>query len=281
MNIQDKYENLKRILERMENVLVAFSGGVDSTFLLKVARDSLGDDVLAVIASSEIFKEEEKQEALKLAQELNVRHRIIRTRELENPNFVKNSPQRCYYCKKGLFSRLKEIATAEGISNILDGANFEDTADFRPGARAARELGVYSPLRDVKLSKKEIRTLSKDLNLPTWDKPSSTCLSTRFPYNMEINEKRLKQVTRAEEYLKTLGFSQIRVRHHGKIARIEFSTEEISTAVNPSVREEIASNLKKIGYTYITLDLSGYRSGSMNEVLPESVKISGRTKSID
>jgi len=272
MSIQDKYKNLKEIIERMENVLVAFSGGVDSTFLLKVAHDSLGDNVLAVIASSKIYKEEEKKEAVRLALELNVRHRVVYTRELENPDFVKNSPQRCYYCKKGLFTKLKKIAVADGISYILDGSNFEDTADFRPGARAARELGVYSPLRDVKLGKKEIRMLSKKLDLPTWNKPSAPCLSTRFPYNMEINEKGLKQVAQAEEYLKTLGFSQIRVRHHGQVARIELDTEEISAALNPMLREKITTNLKRIGYAYITLDLAGYKAGSMNEVLTESVK---------
>lgn len=220
-----KYERLKNILKKMGKALVAFSGGVDSTFLLKVAGDVLGDDVLAVIASSETYPEQERKEAARLARRLNIRYRIIRTSELENPDFISNPPQRCYFCKKELFSKLKKIAKAEGIPYILDGSNYDDRLDFRPGAKAARELGIRSPLREAKLEKQEIRQLSRQFELPTWSKPSLACLASRFPYYSKIETKSLKQVAKAEKYLRRIGFSQIRVRHYGRTARIEIKPE--------------------------------------------------------
>ncbi len=267
-----KLEELKGILSKMKKVVVAFSGGVDSTFLLKVARDVLGENVLAVTASSETYPQSEIRDAQRLARKLKVRHSLIHTCELENPEFVNNPPERCYFCKRELFSKLKEIAEAESIPYVLDGANHEDTEDFRPGAVAAKELGIRSPLKEVKLVKSEIRALSKRLNLTTWDKPSLACLSSRFPYYSEINKKSLKQIGQAEEFLKKLGFKQVRVRHHDHIARVEIEAEEFPKIIVPGTREEIVKNFKKLGYTYVSLDLAGYRTGSMNEPLPQSVK---------
>jgi len=251
---------------------VAFSGGVDSTFLLKVAHDVLGENVLAVIASSETYPQREEKEALRLAKELNVRFRIIHTHELENPDFVNNPPQRCYFCKKELFSRLKHIAESEAIPYILDGSNYEDISDFRPGAKAAEEIGVRSPLKEVRLVKNEIRQLSWKLGLSTWEKPSFACLSSRFPYYTEIDVKSLRQIDQAEDYLRELGFSQFRVRHHGQIARIEIAPNEFPTIIKKGIREKIIRNFKRFGYVYITFDLEGYRTGSMNEPLSSDMK---------
>lgn len=266
---QKKFENLKNILKSMKKVLVAFSGGVDSTFLLKVAHDVLGPNVMAVIASSATYPEKEQQEALRIAEDLNVKHRVIQTKELDDPHFRDNPPERCYFCKKELFSRLKEIAAEENIPHICDGSNFEDSFDFRPGSRAAEELEVRSPLKEARLDKSEIRVLSKKLGLPTWDKPAMACLSSRFPYYTAIDEESLRQIDAAEEYLRSKGFSQLRVRHHGHIARIEIDPADFSAMIDKEAREEIVAELKKIGYLYITLDLTGYRTGSMNEPILE------------
>ncbi|MCK4759039.1 MAG: ATP-dependent sacrificial sulfur transferase LarE [Candidatus Aminicenantes bacterium] len=262
-----KFEKLKNLLGEMRKVLVAFSGGVDSSFLLKVAVDVLGENVLAVIASSETYPEKERDEAVKLAKSLNVRYEVIQTKELENPDFAHNPPERCYFCKMELFSKLKDIAESEGIPYVLDGSNFEDTSDFRPGAKAAEELGVRSPLKDVGLVKEEIRQLSKYVDLPTWNKPSLACLSSRFPYFTEIEPESLKQVAQSEEFLKGLGFNQVRVRHHGQIARVEIEPQEFSKIVEKATKEKIINAFKKFGFIYITLDLAGFRSGSMNEPL--------------
>ena len=270
--IRAKYEKLKQILGEMGKVLVAFSGGVDSSLLLKTAQDVLGGGILAVIASSATYPEEEQQEAVKLAEFWGVRYRIIHTDELDNPEFVKNPPTRCYFCKNELFSRLKEMGEAEGIPYVCDGANKEDLGDFRPGSEAAKELGIRSPLQEAGLVKAEIREISKWLGLSTWNKPSLACLSSRFPYGTEIDLDSLKQIAQAEAYLRSQGFKQVRVRHHGQIARIEVESEEIERLLDPDFRRTLAVRLKSYGYSYVTVDLEGYRTGSMNETLDSTDK---------
>lgn len=267
-----KFENLKNILKDMETVLVGFSGGVDSSLLLKTAQEVLGDRVLAVIAQSDTYPEKEQEEAVKLAEKWNVRLKIIQTNELDNPEFVQNPPTRCYFCKNELFSKLKEIATTQGIHFVCDGSNYEDLADFRPGAKAAEELGVRSPLKEAGLVKDEIREISRWMGLPTWNKPSLACLSSRFPYNTEIDRDSLKQISLAEDYLRNKGFTQVRVRHHGQIARIEVEPDEITILLDPDLRRDVVENLKSFGYAYVTIDLVGYRTGSMNEPLSDDIK---------
>jgi len=262
-----KYELLKGLLLGMKRVLVAFSGGADSTLLLKTAADVLGREVLAVIAASETYPRRETEEAESLAEGLGVRRRTIHTRELENPDFSANPPERCYHCKKELFSGLKAMAAAEAIPFILDGQNEDDRSDFRPGSKAAREMGVRSPLQEVHLTKPEIRELSRSLGLPTWDKPSLACLASRFPYHTAIGRQSLEQVGLAEEFLLGLGLRQVRVRHHGPVARLEVEQPDFVRIMQEDVRRKIVRRLKELGFLFITLDLEGYRTGSLNEEL--------------
>jgi len=267
---QIKLAQLKKNLKKMGKVLIAFSGGVDSSFLLKVALDTLGkENVLAVTADSETYPKSELKDASRLAEDLglNGRHRIIKTSELKLKKFSENPPDRCYYCKSELFSRLKKIAQKNKISYVLDGSNYSDQNDFRPGRKAIFNLGVKSPLLESKLTKEEIRALSKKLKLPTWNKPALACLSSRIPYGEKITFEKLKRIEKAESFLKNLGFNQLRVRDHNNIARIELEPEELQRSLDESLRKKIYDRLRNLGYSYITLDLLGYRTGSMNEIL--------------
>ena len=267
-------DRLKKILKKMGKVVIAFSGGVDSTFLLKAAKDALGrDNVLAVTATSETYPSSELKEARQLAKKIGVRQVVIRTGEFNDPRFRKNPPQRCYYCKKELFGRIRKIARHEGFKYIADASNYDDRKDFRPGSRAAKEGGVASPLKEARLTKAEIRRLSKGLGLPTWNKPSYACLASRIPYHDTITRRKLGMIGKAEDVLRDkYGFSQVRVRCHGDIARIEVARREIRKFFKGGAASGAAKRLQKLGFKYVTIDLQGYRSGSMNEVLSRRVK---------
>ncbi len=262
-----KLSDLKGILSSLKSLCIAFSGGVDSTFLLRIAKDTLGDDVLAVTATSPTYPQHELEEAINLARQIGARHLIISSNELDIAGFSENTTDRCYFCKNDLFRKMREEAVKYGIENIADGSNYDDQKDYRPGRKAAKELGVLSPLVEAGITKEDIRYLSKCLGLSTWNKPSLACLSSRIPYHEAITEEKLRRVEKAEAFLRGLGFTQFRVRHHNDLARLEFTSEEMSLLSSAEVRSSIHAALKALGFIYVTVDILGYRTGSMNEVL--------------
>jgi pyridinium-3,5-biscarboxylic acid mononucleotide sulfurtransferase len=270
---QQKYDALRRILEEMKSLVIGFSGGVDSSLLLKIAVDALGNRALAMIGRSATYPTREFEEALALAQKIGARYEIVQTEETDDLKFRENPPDRCYYCKTELFGKLREIARREQIAWIADGTITDDLGDFRPGMRARSEGDVRSPLLEAGFSKDDVRELSKHLDLPTWDKPSFACLSSRFPYGTPILRENLTRVDAAESFLRDHGFRRFRVRFHdSSTARIEVDPLEIARLVQEPLRSELVSHFRQLGFTYITIDLQGYRTGSMNEVLSEEEK---------
>lgn len=267
---QERVALLRAALEQMGSVAVAFSGGVDSTFLLAVAHEVLGDRTLAITSAGRAIPARDVKEARAFCAEQGIAHEVLTFDELTIPEFAANVPDRCYHCKRALFSRMQEVARARGIDHLVDGSNKDDEGDYRPGMRALAELSVASPLRDADLTKAEIRTLSHEMGLPTWDKPSVACLASRFAYGDAIDAEKLERVGRAEAFLRDQGFDQLRVRvhgTHGELARIEVNVSEIARFSKHILRVRVVKHLQELGFTYVSLDLQGFRSGAMNEVL--------------
>ena len=267
MDMYEKREKLRQYLAGFESVAVSFSGGVDSTFLLKTAHEILGGRVIAITASSCSFPKRELKEAAGFCEKEGIRHFVCESEELDIEGFSQNPTNRCYLCKKELFKKIWAIAREQGISQVAEGSNTDDDGDYRPGLTAVAEEGVISPLRHAELTKDEIRALSKDIGLPTWDKPSFACLSSRFPYGESITAERLTMIDKAEQLLLDAGFWQVRVRYHGNLARIETDQNGFRLLEDLNLRERLHREFKQIGFTYVAIDLLGYRTGSMNETL--------------
>ena len=273
MTFQDKYNSLQQILRKLEKVVVAYSGGVDSTFLLKAAVDTLGtENVLACIGISPSLGKSQYNRAIECAANIGAALEEVEVHEVMDTKYSANNPDRCFHCKSHLYKVLKNIAEKKGFGNVICGCNFNDMDDFRPGNKAARVYGVLSPLAEAQMTKDDIRNMSRKLNLPTADIPASPCLASRLTYGLEVTEQRLKQVEEAEDFLRKLGLVEFRVRHHDTIARIEVRPEDMEKITTERRRQKIVEKMKSIGFKYITVDLEGFRSGSLNEILTKDQK---------